>query len=207
MIKLPTENELLELFNIYKVPNSIKEHCLKVREIAVFLANKLKESGVDINIELVDRVALVHDLFKAAAIKDPTPNKFHTRALTEEELAMRLELRAKYPGMHETEIAYEIFRFDYPEFAKEVLSEGAFEVRERSLEVSVVHYSDYITQQNIVVTLEERYDYFKQKYENTDEHWDKSLLASKEEERKIFQHLTITPEDLKHTINEGAHNG
>ena len=53
MIKLPTQQQCLDYFEEYKVPENIQRHCLKVQEVAVFLAGKLKNSGVKINIELV----------------------------------------------------------------------------------------------------------------------------------------------------------
>jgi len=63
-MNLPTKEQSLQYFEDYVVPRNIYRHCLVVREVANFLAKKLSESDVKINKELVDRVSLLHDLFK-----------------------------------------------------------------------------------------------------------------------------------------------
>ena len=52
-MKLPNELQCLKYFEEYKVPDNIFQHCLLVRKISIFLANELKKSGMDINIEFI----------------------------------------------------------------------------------------------------------------------------------------------------------
>jgi len=143
MIKLPTQQQCLDYFEEYKVPENIQRHCLKVQEVAVFLAGKLKNSGVKINIELVQAAALLHDLFKMAGIKDPKPNQHHQIVFSKEELAMREKLRKEFPGQHETKIAYEIFKDRFPELALTLLHEGDLHITDRTIEEALITYVDY----------------------------------------------------------------
>ena len=88
MITLPTEQQCLEYFQQYKVPQNILEHCQKVRIIAVYIAEKLQQAGEKVNLELVERMALLHDLFKIACIDKLGPNKYHSYQHNAEETAM-----------------------------------------------------------------------------------------------------------------------
>ena len=76
MTKLPTEKQCLNYFNEYKVPSNIFKHCCKVQEVAVFLAEQLKQKGVPINADFVSCLAYFHDLCKMVAIKDFGVNEF-----------------------------------------------------------------------------------------------------------------------------------
>ncbi|MDP3640566.1 MAG: HD domain-containing protein, partial [Nanoarchaeota archaeon] len=62
---LPTEQQCLDYFDKYKVPKNIFRHCLKVREVAVFLAEEWEKQGRAVDKEFVTCLALLHDLFKA----------------------------------------------------------------------------------------------------------------------------------------------
>ena len=66
---LPTREECFRLWDEYKLPGNIRKHSRQVDRIAVFMAKKLRESGIDIDIELVDRAALIHDLDKLLTLK------------------------------------------------------------------------------------------------------------------------------------------
>ncbi|MBS3116521.1 hypothetical protein J4421_02895 [Candidatus Woesearchaeota archaeon] len=201
-MKLPTHQQCLELFDTYKVPLNIKEHCLKVNKIAVFLAKKLQESGVKINLDVVDRGSLLHDLFKIAAIENPYPNKFHKRAFTPEELAMRERLRQKYPGKFENEIAYEELKEPYPKLALVLKKEGDPYNRTRNWEESIIHYVDMRTLRDDIVSLDARFAYFEEKYKRDDPFWSDYLPYCRQEEKKIFQHLSFKPEDLDKACGE-----
>jgi len=58
----PTKEQCYELFKKYNTPANVIKHSEAVNKVAVFLAKKLKQAGVSINIELVDRASLLHDL-------------------------------------------------------------------------------------------------------------------------------------------------
>ncbi|MBS3139533.1 HD domain-containing protein [Candidatus Woesearchaeota archaeon] len=200
MIKLPTQQQCLDYFEEYKVPENIQRHCLKVQEVAVFLAGKLKNSGVKINIELVQAAALLHDLFKMAGIKDPKPNQHHQIVFSKEELAMREKLRKEFPGQHETKIAYEIFKDRFPELALTLLHEGDLHITDRTIEEALITYVDYRIFKEQIVSLEERFAYFAEVYISKNKLWRKALDRNKIVEQNIFARLDLEPCQLKEAM-------
>jgi len=203
-MNLPTEQQALDYFKQYKVPSNIFEHCLNVRKVAVFLAKKVKEAGVDINLELVDRLALMHDLFKVVAIKSVEPNKFHKRGLSEEELAVRKQLREKYPNMYEGDVAYEIFKDQFPELAKALKEVSIPRNKNLTWEETIVHYADYRVFRNKVVNIKERLAYSQEMYMKPQEHWQEVIKHMQELEQKIMQTIKMKAEDLAEAVENGS---
>ncbi|MFH1396029.1 MAG: HD domain-containing protein [archaeon] len=203
-MNLPTEQQALDYFKQYKVPENIFQHCLNVRKVAVFLAKKVKEAGIDVNVELVDRLSLLHDLFKVVAIKSVEPNKFHKHDFSEEELAMRKELIEKYPDMYEGDVAYEIFKGGFPEFALALKNVSIPRNKNLTWEETLVHYADYRVFQNKIVSLAERLEYLKEMYPKPEGEWEVSQEHRLEIEHNIMQILNMNPEDLAKEVENGS---
>jgi 5'-deoxynucleotidase YfbR-like HD superfamily hydrolase len=199
---LPTEQQCLNFFVEYKVPENIFQHCIKVREVAVFLAEKLQEAGIEVDCDFVSKLALLHDLFKVVAISDPAPTKHHPRSFTQEELEMRQYLRDKYPGKYEGEVAYEIFKDAYPELAKSLLVVSNPKNSAPSWEESIVHYSDGRVFKADVVSVSERLAYIEEVYPRSDVKWKEFTTKLFEEEARIFSLLKVLPEELKEEMGK-----
>ena len=60
-MNIPTREECLELFRKHNTPENVIRHCKRANKTAVFLAKKLKEKNIDLNIEAVDKASLLHD--------------------------------------------------------------------------------------------------------------------------------------------------
>ncbi|HLC52437.1 MAG TPA: HD domain-containing protein [Candidatus Nanoarchaeia archaeon] len=196
MTKLPTQQQCLQYFEEYKVPSNIKKHCLKVQEVSVFLAKKLQEAGIKINLELVRAGAILHDLFKMAAIEKIGDNPHQIYSFSKEQLAMRDELRKRFPNKYETEIAYEIFKEEFPELAVLLLREGQHDIEDKKIEEALINYVDYRTFKEEIVSLEERFAYFAEVYNPPNDYLQKALELSRETERTVFERLDIKPEEL-----------
>ncbi len=116
---------------------------------------------------------------------------------------MRAELQSRFPDMHETEVAYELLKGEFPEFAHVVREEGgqlpSDEVRK---EIALVRYCDYITMKTTVVSLDERFAYLRERYPTKSSELAQSLPDRKQEEQRIFKHIQMTFDDLKRAINE-----
>ncbi len=197
---LPTEEQCLQYFDEFKVPGKIKEHCLNVQKVAVFLAEKLKEKGFDININLVSNTALVHDLFKLVAIKDLDEN---FGPYSDEEIKSWKELREKYPNMYESDVGYIFFKDDYPEFALALKNASVPGKENRSWEEWIVHYADWRVKQNKIVTLQERLDYLKNTYFTEKVSWDNDERIIKSFEEKLTNALNMQLENLAYFIENG----
>lgn len=200
---LPTPPQCLDFFAQYKVPQNVKQHCMKVQEVAVFLAKALKEAGTPINGDLIRAGSILHDLFKAVSIDNSKSDKWNRRELTEEEIAMRDHLRLKYGKKFENEIAYEVFKDKYPELAIVLRNEGDPYLRQRTWEESIIHYADYRVFQESIVSLQDRFAYFREAYPAKEGFWEEYFAYCQAEERKIFQQLPFSPAELAEQMIHG----
>jgi putative nucleotidyltransferase with HDIG domain len=60
--KLPTRKQCFDIMKECGLPSHIVAHSLAVAGLAVFLAEKLKEKGIFVDVELIDRACLLHDI-------------------------------------------------------------------------------------------------------------------------------------------------
>jgi phosphohistidine swiveling domain-containing protein len=202
-INLPTEQQCLDYFKEYKVPKNIKQHCLNVRNVAMFLAKKVRESGIDVNIDFVDRLALLHDLFKIVSIKSLEPNKYHAHQFSEEEIMMREKLQSKFPGLHECDVAYETFKGKYPKLALALKNVSISNIENKNWEEGIVHYADWRIAQNKIVSLQYRLDYLQELYPKPKEYWQTQINHIKELENKIMGLIKIDPNELEKAFENG----
>ncbi|MBI5392304.1 hypothetical protein HZA96_00405 [Candidatus Woesearchaeota archaeon] len=203
IIKSPTREYCEQLFKEYKVPYNIKIHCYKVNQVAVFLAKKLSESGQDIDIVLVDRLSLLHDLMKAVALKKLDKNPLFKADPTAEEIAMCEKLKKQYAGMHETQITSAILKDKYFEFAKCIENEGDSSIftSEKRVEEQIVHYSDWRVFVDEIIPLQQRIDDLFKRYNGKImirglKLWKKRVADEFAVEKQIFNKLAIKPDDL-----------
>ena len=200
---LPTEEQCLQYFEEFKVPRNIKAHCLKVRDVAVFLARKLNQTGENVNLDFVSRLSLLHDLFKVVTITSIEPNKFHQHIFSEEELQMRKELVEKYPGMHEGEVSHIIFKKDYPQLAIALKDMSDPEKEDKSWEEQIVHYADGRVFQNRIVTLPERFSYLVEAYPDKIALFEKNCIELHDFENKVKEIINLQPEQLANMVGNG----
>ncbi|MFH0701001.1 MAG: HD domain-containing protein [Candidatus Woesearchaeota archaeon] len=197
---LPTEQQCLDWFEQFKVPKNILEHCLKVREVANFLAQELKKSGINLDLELVNRSALLHDLFKVVSFKELVPNKYHSYIFSAEETVMWKFLREKFPNMHEGEASYTFFKEEYPELALCLKIICGTAERERTWEEMIVYYADLRVFRNEIVSVAERTAYLQEIYPHGSEWWDNELVLIHEYEQKIIKTIGTDAESLSTEI-------
>lgn len=196
-MKLPTQNQCLELFQQYKVPHHIFEHCLNVGKLALFLAKKLRDSGESINLELVYRIALLHDLFKAVTLEELKPNSYYPYPYSPEEIKTWQKLRHEYAGMHECEIAYLVLKKDFPELALAIKNASNPLVENKSPEENLAHYADWRIFNNEIVSLDKRLAYLRERYLKGEEYWKERLRLILKVEGELFSRLPFSPEGLE----------
>ncbi len=205
-MRLPTKEECEKLFEQYKVPAHIRKHCQCVSAVATFLAQKLKEQRQQIDIHVVEQLALLHDFMKAVVLErlDDPPYNYRPTA---EEKAMHAALREKYQGLSETKVAYELLKEKFPEFARLFLAlstvthDPAAEVPE---EARLVHYADWRVMGEEIVPLARRMEYIRKKYsewikkKNID--WEAAVMQQQAFENKIFNVLNFEPAELQKQV-------
>lgn len=202
-MKLPTRDECISYFEKYKVPCNIKEHCIKVEQVSIFLAENLKEAGVEISVELVGRVALLHDIFKMVTITDFGSGPHKDAGITSEQIEFWQKMQIKFPNMYEGDMAFVIFKETYPVLAKSIKNAGNPKLDEYTIEEGVVHYADWRVFQNAIIPLQERLNYLQQHYPREKSIWDAYVDKIQKLEARIFKQIPFEATELNNKISKG----
>ncbi|MFH1391640.1 MAG: HDIG domain-containing metalloprotein [Candidatus Diapherotrites archaeon] len=184
-MKLPSMEECESLIQEYKVPDHIKAHTVVVRKIANFLAKKIFENGKEINLDLVDKGALLHDVMKMYCIEN---NCRHTE-----------------------KVAEVLIQKGYPEFGKVLERHGLDEVNKFDentlIETKIIWYSDKRVNHDKLVSLIARYIYLKNKYGSLNDGKMKQILSTEENakktEKEIFELAGLKRDILEDDLDGG----
>jgi len=157
---LPTRRQCFNIIKEYNVPAHILKHSLAVAKLAVFLAERLKEKGADVDIDLVDRACLLHDIVRVCDFKELDYDRFEY-AITEQDKAKWKQIREKYRGIGHEDAAYEILRGKYPVLALTIKKHRYMamldeKTRPNSWEEKLVYYADKRVMHSKIVPLRER---------------------------------------------------
>jgi len=167
----PSRSQCLKWMDEFKLTPKIKRHCIKVSKVATFIA---KEFSKKIDVELVERAALLHDLDKIATLKDM---KNHGR-LTYDFLSAK----------------------GFRKLGKVADNAGLIKINKglKTWEEKIVGYADKRVLEIKVVLLEERLAYMAKRY-GTDKTKEgrKAMQNYRKLEKALFSHLSFKPEELK----------
>lgn len=204
-MKLPSPEYIrTELFDKYAVPSTIRGHLEKVRDVGEVLAVGLRNDGVQIDLDLVDRGCLVHDAMKAVTLPTLVANPELRYVPSAREIEVQTQLKQRYSGLHETLITADILKPSFPEFStfvSEIGSTGNPTYFNGGIELKVVHYADWRVQFDRIVPFRDRLQYLKDTYlsrqpEKGDAWWEAAVKQELELEQEIFIHLPFKPDDL-----------
>jgi putative nucleotidyltransferase with HDIG domain len=157
---LPTRKECFEILKEYHVPPHIVRHSLTVAKLAVFLAQRLNEKAVAVDVDLVDRACLLHDIARVFDFKQPDYDRFE-RSLPEKEKARFRQLRAKYKDTPHEYAAYDILKEKYPKLALTIKKHrymGMLDETEKphTWEERLVYYADMRVMHEAIAPLKKR---------------------------------------------------
>lgn len=177
MLRAPTERECHRLLDEYRVPPHIQEHARQVCRVARLLAEAWLAVGGQLNLALLTAGALLHDIAKAATLK----NGGNHAALGAEWL-----IRLGYPAVAEIIAQHVCLRRDPATLAM-------------PSEVELVNYADKRVRHTEIVTLAARFADLRHRYGRTPEAL--RLLAANERrsqilEEKIFRPLAFRPVEI-----------
>ncbi len=168
-LSLPTRKQAIKLLKEH-VPENVLRHSLQVNKISVLLANKLKKSGLDIDVELVDRASLLHDLDKIKTLRKPNHGEVTEKILSD---MGYLEL-GKTAKKHRCN------------FIKDLIT----------WEEKIVHYADRRVLHDQIVSVDERFRDARERYPNLD--FNQEIVEmTKQLEQEIFKRIDINPEDIR----------
>ena len=157
---LPNRKECLALLAEYHVPPHIVNHSRAVAKLAVFLAQRLNEDGEAVDINLLERACLLHDLLRVLDFKESDYNSFE-RNLPEQEKAKWQRIRAKYKAMTHEDAAYEILKDKYPALALAIKRHRYMALPDENekpdtWEEKLLYYADKRVMHETIVPLKER---------------------------------------------------
>ena len=174
---LPSRSQCLELMEAHAMLPNIREHSLRVTQVALFLGEALATAGFSLHLPLIEAGALLHDLGKTPCLGTG-------------------QNHAEWGGAVLAELGYhQVARIvrEHVYLAMDPASEKPLR------ETEVVNYADKRVLHTQVVTLGERFADLMERYGRTPEA--QARLAAMEIkvqalEDKIFASLDLTPMDL-----------
>jgi len=204
-MNLPTKEEIEKLWDEYHVPGNVRAHSRQTAKVAVFLAKKLNEKGIDVNTELVEMAALLHDLTRTANFENFDMQK----GATKEDAEFWKKLKQKYGNMHHADSAANLLKEKYPEVA-EVIRTHTIENQRKGLlgkswEIKLLNYADTRVLHDKIVSIEDRFKdtrqrhgWFFEKLHNETGIRYRDIIEEnmRRLEKNIFEHIDIKPEDI-----------
>ena len=157
---LPTRQQCFDIIKEYHVPSHILSHSLAVAKLAVFLVERLKEKGAAVDVDLVDRACLLHDIVRVCDFKELDYRDFK-QTVTEQDKAKWQQIRTRYEEIGHEDIAYEILREKYPVLALTVKKHRYMamldgKTRPNTWEEKLVYYADMRVMHDKIVPLKTR---------------------------------------------------
>jgi len=158
-MKTPTKEECIKILKDENVPDNIIAHSKTVCDFAMKVTDLLEKKGIKVNRELVAAGALLHDVKKLS------------------------------PNDHVIE-GYEFVKsLGYPEVASIIRKHGLKnlgmdEFVPKTWEEKIVFYADKRVKNERVVSVDERFEYIKKRYNKDDV--EKELNFTKELEKELL---------------------
>ena len=138
------------------------KHSLAVAKLAVFLAHRLKDNAVAVNVDLVDRAGLLHDILRVCDVKESEYRHFE-KPVTERDKATWRLLKVRYNKICHEEAACELLKAKYPTLALTIRKHrytAILDDKEKpsTWEEKLLYYADKRVMHDRIVPLKDRLD-------------------------------------------------
>jgi hypothetical protein len=129
-------------------------------KIGVFLAERLQEAGHDVDVELVDRACMLHDIMRACDFKLKDFSRFE-EPVGEDTKAFWRRLKDKYDGQGHEYAAYDVLKDKWPQLALTIrrhkyVAPISDKDRPQTWEEKLVYYADKRAMHDVIVPLRRR---------------------------------------------------
>jgi putative hydrolase of the HAD superfamily len=171
-MKLPAREECFQLFGKYKTPKNIVRHSITVNKVAVYLAEKLKSAGEEVDADAVDRASLLHDIGRSVT----GPEKHNEKGF---------EI-LKSEGFEELGEIVRKHRLDFISKPNQL----------STWEEKLVYYADKRVNESEIVSLDERIEFLKKKYSKYAGEIEKMKPLIETLEKEIFRRIREPPESV-----------
>jgi len=157
---LPTRKECFDIISRYHVPSHIVKHSVASAKLAVFLAQRLNANGVQVDIDLVDRACLLHDILRVCDVSNSDYGRFE-QPVTGDDKAKWRRLKEKYNRLGHEYAAYEVLKEQYPVLALTIRRHRYTALLDEdekptTWEEKLVYYTDKRIMHDRIVPLDER---------------------------------------------------
>lgn len=177
---IPRKEQCLLLLSRVDMPDHIRDHSKLVCEVSLVLTDGLIAAGIEVNRQLVQASALLHDITK--------PRSFKTG-----------ENHAQTGGQYLAHLGYA----EVGEIVRQHVTLDDYFVAATPDEAEVVNYADKRVLHDKVVPLDERMTYILHRYAKTKTRqellkqlWEQTRLL----EQRLFTHLNFTPDILDQVV-------
>ncbi len=182
--RIPGEEWCIALLKRYETPEHIILHSKKVWEVGRLLGSELIKKNLGVDMDLIRASCLLHDVGKYPCILDGT-------------------------GYHDVRGEQILEQEGFPRVARIVVQHVILRSGpdDPLAEEHVLNYADKRVVHDVVVSLDERFEYLENTYGKTLEAVE-GLRRMKENtrkiEEKIFLHLDFEPDDLISLLDHGG---
>lgn len=159
---LPSREECIDLLRECHVPVHIVKHSKAVAKLGVFLAQRLLEKDMLVNVDLVERACLLHDIFRVCEFALKDFSRFE-QPVTEEDKARWQEIKERHAGTGHEDAACAYLKDAYPLLAQTIRKHRYTAIvdkedRPQTWEEKLVYYADKRAMHDKIVPLLERLD-------------------------------------------------
>ena len=186
---LPSTKQIESWYKEVLLPHHIIVHCAAVAAFACTLSRALAKDGICVRKDALCRAAHVHDLFRFV---DFHPGGSHLQeSNTKEEISCWQQWKERYPGLHHEDAAAAFLsEKGFSALAEIVAVHGPHaKMKQRdTIEKKLLYYADKRVQLDTVVTLEERFEDFRNRYKDGKETPEEQawLADARQTERELF---------------------
>ncbi|MEN6337712.1 MAG: HD domain-containing protein [Phycisphaerales bacterium] len=157
---LPSPEECIDLLKECHVPLHIIKHSKAVAKLGVFLAQRIAEQDFPINVDLVERACLLHDIFRVCEFPLEDFSRFEQK-VTEEDKAKWRKLKEQHGHIRHEDAACAYLKDAYPILAQIIRKHRYTAIvdkddKPQSFEEKVVYYADKRAMHDKIVPLMER---------------------------------------------------
>ncbi len=157
---LPSRDKCRSIIRACHVPVHIVKHKEAVAKLGVFLAERLAARGITVDVELVERACLLHDLFRVCDFPLEDFSRFE-QPVTEEDKTRWRGLKAKHGHRRHEDAADAFLKDAYPVLATTIRKHRYTALldendKPETWEEKLVYYADKRAMHDRIVPLKER---------------------------------------------------
>jgi len=189
-ISIPSEKEVADWRKEVMLNDLAVRHCDAVADLAEKFANYLLDQGIIIRPNAIKIAGALHDLFRFLDFPMDQLEKLNIE-VTDEQVACWDKWKDKMGDKHhETAVADFLCKRGFPSIAKIIESHGLKpEMPDpETIEEKLLHYSDKRVKFDRVVSLDERFDDFRNRYQEgkTVDMWEERYEKVRTLEKELF---------------------